>query len=170
MPSLHGVVEHRAVVDPAVFVAPRVAVGVEVNQRERAVTERVGPQQRQGDVVVAADAEHRRTRVQNVCGVAFDGRRNLRGTAVVQGAVPDIHDCEAPGRIEAPRPGRSPRELRGCGPDRARAQTRPRTVCGRKVERDTGDGDVDSVQVAGIRSPEEAERAGVGRLVPQPVG
>ena len=100
----------------------------------------------------------------------FNLRRNPRWPAVVQRAVPGVDDSETFRRIEAPRPRRTPRELRGCGPNRARSQSRAWTIGGREVERDTGNGDVDSVEVTGIRSPEKAERARVRRFITQSVG
>ena len=156
-------------VDASVLVAPGVAVGVEVHQGERPEAGRVGPQQGQGDEVVAADGEHGGAGVEDVCRVALDAGGDVGGAAVVQGAVSGVDDGDAPGRIEAPRPRRPPRELRRSGAHRARPQTGAGAVGGREVEGDAGDRDVDSLEIAGVRPPQEAERTGVGRLVATPV-
>ena len=165
-----GVMEHRSVVDAPVLVAPRVTVGVEVHQGEGAMLSRVRPQQGQGDEVVAADGKHRRTRVEDVRRVALDAGGDLIGPAGVHRAVAGVGDREPFRRIEAPRPRRPPRELGGRGADCPWPEARARAVGGREVEGDPGDRHVDAFEVARIRPPEEAERAGVGRFVAQAVG
>ena len=130
----------------------------------------MGPQQGQGDEVIASDAEHRRAGAEDVRRVALDAGGDLGGPAMVQGAVSGVDDRETLRRVEAPWPRRSPRKLRGCGPDRARAETRARTVGGGEIEGDPGDRDVDALEIACIRSSEEAERPCVRRLVAHAVG
>ena len=56
-PGLGGVVEHGAVVDAVSVIGPAVAMGVEMNQGERAMDGGVGGQQRAGDEMVAAEAD-----------------------------------------------------------------------------------------------------------------
>ena len=168
---LHGVVEHRPVVDAPVLVAPRIAVGIEVHQGQRAaVVARMGPEQGQGDEVVATDGEDRRPGAEDGGRVALDAGGDLAGTAVVRRAVSGVDDGETLRRVEAPRPGRPPRKLCGCGPDRARPETRARAVGGREIEGDAGDRDVGAFRIAYVRAPEEAESPRVRRFVTHPVG
>ena len=123
------VAEHRAVVDAPLLVAPGVAVGVEVHQGERTVAGRVGSEQGQGDEVIAADGEHRRSGVEDVRGVALDAGRDLGGPAVVEGAVAGVDDGEPLRRIEAHGHG-GPHE--SCA-DAARTARGPRRAPGRLV-------------------------------------
>ena len=165
-PGLGGVVEHGAVVDAVSVIGPAVAMGVEMNQGERAMDGGVGGQQRAGDEMVAAEADHRTAGGQDVGGVGLDPGGNLHRPAGVEHKIAVIDHRQALKHLDPGREMRRPGEI-GRGPaDRLRAKAGAWPVAGGEIEGDAGDGDIDVGEVAAIAPPHEAERAGIHRLGP----
>ena len=99
---LGGVKEHGAVVDAAVFVAPGIGMGIEVNQRQRAVLFRVRPQNRVRDEVVAAHGQRRHIVLQNVGDLRGDGVGGGFGAAGIEQQIAVIDDGDAVEGVEIP--------------------------------------------------------------------
>jgi hypothetical protein len=76
--------EHGAVVDAlALLVRPGVAVGIEVDQRQRAMAAGMGLEQRVADEVVAAQGQHGAAGFEDAFGMGLDAvRYRLRRAAV----------------------------------------------------------------------------------------
>ena len=93
-------------VQPIAVVGPRVAVGVEVDQRQRPVLGRVRPQQGIGDEVIAAERQQERALLDDLGRVGGDPVGRVLGVAVVQVAVAVVGDRELGQRIEPERVAR----------------------------------------------------------------
>ncbi len=162
------VIEHRPVIDAAgaLGVVPGVRVGVEVDQRQRAVLSRVGLQQRVAEEVITPQRQHRRARREDCVGVRLDRRRDAFRPAVIPGAVAIVDHRQPVERIERPSIGSRPGDLGGRRPDRPRTEARSGPVGRRRIERDAGDGDIDARKLPRVAAPEKAQRTGKGRLRP----
>ena len=171
-PLLGGAPERRPVEVALVEVlVPGVAVGVELDERERAVPLRDDAQLGERDRVVAAEREregaglhHGRQRLLDapVRALGVPGRN--RQVAVVDDRQ-RIAEVDAEAGVEGP-------QQRGSGADRLGPEARARPEGDGGVERDPVDGCVDARQVGDVRQPHErphAREARVDASVDRPV-
>ena len=83
--------------------------------------------------------------------------------ADVEVDIPAVDHAKALAQVELPRPD-TPRILTDKSrllAQSSRTETRAGPVGGRKIERNTENGEIDSLEVARVRTAQEAERSGV---------
>ena len=159
-------VEGRPVGDlDAVHLGAGVGVGVEVDEPDRAVGGRDRADVRLRDRMVASEDDRDRAGRQHLPDDRLDGRVRADGIGRDHRRVAEVDDGELGEGIDL---GLQMRPLRAArGADRARAETRSRSVGDEIVGRGADDCDVDSSELGGILSVgnrREREEPGVVRL------
>ena len=151
-------------VDAAAVIGLDVAVGIEVDERQRAVLFGVCAEQRIGDVVVAAERDHLRTRRDDLRRMVLEALGEVFLAAPVEEAVTIVDDGERIEGIEVPWPERAPGILGGSLADALGTHARAGPVRDRLVEGNAGDRDVDALEVTRILAAHEGKRTRIGRL------
>ncbi|MCY1451051.1 hypothetical protein D9M71_678980 [compost metagenome] len=133
-----------------VVVGPGIAVGVEVDQRQRAMLACMGLEQWVGDEVVAAQGQHGAASRQNMLGMGLDHLRRGLGRTVVEVTIAIVDYRQMIEGVELPWPVPLPGRLhRGvANASWPKACTGP--VAGGGVERHTADHHVDTLQVTAV--------------------
>ena len=138
---------------------PRVAVRVELHERQRAVLLCDHAQLGQRDRVVAAEREREDARVDDRREPLLDAPVRPLGVARRDGQVAVVDDRERLAEIDAePRVVRAEQRRRGA--DRLRPEARARPIRDRGVERNPVDGGVDAGELRHVREPHEGPHAG----------
>ncbi|MNN41949.1 hypothetical protein D3C81_1560970 [compost metagenome] len=137
-------------------------MGVEVDQRQRAVLGGVGFEQRVADEVVAAQGEHGRAGFEDARGVGLDQFRGVLRDAVVEGAVAVVDHRQVVEGVELPGVVAGPGHLHRGGADGARSEAAAGAVGGGGVEGHAAHHQVHATQVAAVAPAHEAGDAGVG--------
>ena len=157
--GFHRLVHHRAVVDPGqVVVGPEVGVRVEMDDRQRAEPVGIGAQDRQGDVVVAAQRDAARPCGEDACDVTGQRLREVRGLGVVECAVAIVDDVHVFQWVGRPAIGRVIGHQRACLADCAGTEPGAGAVRHRLIEGHAGDGQIDAGQVLGVGAAQETRR------------
>ena len=142
---------------PPGIVGPEVAVGVELDQRQRPVLRGMRPQQRPGDEMVAAERQQLRARGDHLGRRRLDRRApRVAGWCGSSKASPRSTTASASQQVEAPGKGLELGELHRGGADRPRPEPAAGAVGHRGVVGKAHHRDVDAGEVAGVAAAQEA--------------
>lgn len=161
---LEGPTEDRAVGDRGVELGvPGVKVGVEVDQRHRTVLGDRGPQQRQGDRVVAADTDQPTTVLvpQALGRMALDLLHGLRNAVGGAGDVTGVHDLQLAERCHVEFDVESGADQAGRLTHTDWCEPRSGPVGGAVVKGDAQHSDVIVADSGDVRHTEEGRGAGI---------
>src|SRR5215207_2594781 len=159
-----GIVEHGSMINAAAGIGLDVAMGVEMDKRQRTVFGGMSPEKGIRDEMVAAQGNNRDARIDDFRRMLLDPVRDILLAAPIEEAIAIIDNGKGIEGIEEPRPVRTPGMLIGCAADRLGAEARAWTIGHRLIKGNAGDGDVDAAQVTGKSASHERLSAGIGRL------
>ena len=123
---------------------------VELQERDRTMAARMRAQERIGDEMIAAEAEHLRAGAQDRICMRLDRLDDRLRPVRIEKAIAIVDHREMRERIEAERKRLQLRQLHRCGADRLRPEATARPKRDRRVVRHAADGDVDAGEVARV--------------------
>ncbi len=143
-------------VDPGhVIIRPGIAMGVELQKRQRSESLGIGLEDRERDIVIPAQADTRRPGIQDTLDMRGQSVGKITDHGIVKGKIAIIHDVQLAQRIITPSVRRIG-ALQGTGfADGARAKAGSGPVGHRLIERHAGHREIHPREVLGIAPPQE---------------